>query len=238
MKIRYLIAGDSTLIVEFGEEISPHINEKVRSLMHYLEKKDLDGIVEMVPTYRSLAIHYDPMTLEIKDLKTEIDKGEHEFVCNSSAGRVVEVPVLYGGEYGPDIANVARHNGITEEEVIERHSSKEYLVHMLGFTPGFPYLGGMDEKIATPRLKVPRAMVQGGSVGIAGSQTGIYPVDSPGGWQIIGRTPMKLFDVNREEKFLFAPGDILKFTPVDSDEYKKIEEGAETKIYDTEVQGE
>ena len=222
MEIRYLIAGDSTLIVEFEEKISPSINEKVRALMQHLEEKELDGIIEMVPTYRSLAIHYDPLVLNIKDIEVEVEKCELR-LPNTSTGRVVEVPVIYGGEYGPDIDNVSSHNGVSEEEIIKIHSSKEYLVYMLGFTPGFPYLGGMDSKIATPRLEVPRAMVQGGSVGIAGSQTGIYPVDSPGGWQIIGRTPLKIFDANSDGKFLFNPGDILKFIPIDLDEYKRIE---------------
>lgn len=125
--------------------------------------------------------------------------------------------------FGIDIKNVASYNNLTVDEVIKIHTSREYLIYMLGFTPGFPYLGGMDERIATPRLEVPRTKIYGGSVGIAGSQTGVYPIDSPGGWQIIGRTPLKLYDENREEQILLRAGDFIKFVPITLDEFIEIE---------------
>ena len=137
--------------------------------------------------------------------------------------KIIEIPTTYGGEYGPDIENVANQNRISVEEVIKIHSSKTYLIYMLGFTPGFPYLGGMDERIATPRLKTPRTKIAGGSVGIAGSQTGIYPIDSPGGWQLIGKTPLMLYSPHRESPILLSSGDYIKFVPINEAEYKKIE---------------
>jgi inhibitor of KinA len=145
------------------------------------------------------------------------------------------VPTLYGGEYGPDIEFVATHNNITPEEVIEIHTATPYLVYMLGFTAGFPYLGGMSEKIATPRLKTPRTRIPAGSVGIAASQTGLYPIESPGGWQLIGRTPIKAFSPQSENPFLFAAGDYLKFRAIEQDEYDKIKELSEKGEYVAET---
>ncbi len=135
-------------------------------------------------------------------------------VVNVDPPRRVEIPVCYGGEYGPDLAFVAQHNHLGEAEVIRIHSAREYPVYLMGFTPGFPYLGGMDPAIAAPRLNTPRSRIPGGSVGIAGEQTGIYPVDSPGGWRIIGRTDLRLFDITSEPPFLLAPGDVVSFMPV------------------------
>ena len=153
---------------------------------------------------------------------------------------VIEIPVLYGGEMGPDLENVAKHNHKTPEEVIQIHTSEEYLIYMLGFIAGFPYLGGMSKEIATPRLKSPRVKIDGGAVGIAGEQTGIYPVDSPGGWQLIGRTPLKLYDADREKPILLEAGQYIKFRSVSKKEYKKIEKEVMEQtyqyvIYDKEV---
>ena len=153
---------------------------------------------------------------------------------------VIEIPVLYGGEMGPDIENVAEHNHKTVEEVIKIHTSEEYLIYMIGFIAGFPYLGGMSKEIATPRLKSPRVKIEGGSVGIAGEQTGIYPVASPGGWQLIGRTPLKLYDADREKPVLLEAGQYIKFAAVTEEEYKMIEKEVEDGtykyvVYDKEV---
>lgn len=144
---------------------------------------------------------------------------------------IVEIPVLYGGEYGPDIENIATHNNLSIEEVIKIHTSGEYLVYMLGFTPGFPYLGGMDKRIATPRLKTPRTKIPGGSVGIAGEQTGVYPIESPGGWQLLGRTPLNFFDPNNEKPFLINAGEYIKFVQISEEEYHKIIEQIKNKTY-------
>ena len=168
--VRYLVSGDCAVTVEFGNEISPEINRKIRAFKIALEKEQIEGIVETVPTYRSLLVVYKPEVIRFSALTEKFEK------ILSSMGSiqippptVIEIPVLYGGEMGPDLANVAEHNGLTEEEVVKIHSSEEYLIYMLGFIAGFPYLGGMDKRIATPRLKSPRVKIEGGSVGIAGA---------------------------------------------------------------------
>lgn len=233
---KYLVSGDKALVVEFGNKISEEINSKVRAMMIAIDSKNIDGIVEITPTYRSLMIHYNPLEIDynnlvekIKDIENGLDN------IDIPLPEVIEIPTVYGGEYGPDIENVAQHNGISVDEVIKIHTSKEYLIYMLGFTPGFPYLGGMDEKIATPRLKVPRTKITGGSVGIAGSQTGIYPIDSPGGWQLIGRTPLKLYDVYREKPILLQSGNYIKFVKVDEKQYKEIEDAVKRGEYEYAV---
>ena len=231
-EVRYLVAGDSAVCVEFGNEISPEINKKIRAFKIAVEKSDIPGIVETVPTYRSLLVHYHPEVIGFKALTEEFDK-----LMGSLSSMpippptVIEIPVLYGGEMGPDIENVAEHNHKTVEEVIKIHTSEEYLIYMIGFIAGFPYLGGMSKEIATPRLKSPRVKIEGGSVGIAGEQTGIYPVASPGGWQLIGRTPLKLYDADREKPVLLEAGQYIKFAAVTEEEYKKIEKEVEDGTY-------
>lgn len=240
-EVRYLVAGDSAVCVEFGNEISPEINKKIRAFKIAVEKSDIPGIVETVPTYRSLLVHYHPEVIGFKALTEEFDKlmGSLSSIPIPPP-TVIEIPVLYGGEMGPDIENVAEHNHKTVEEVIKIHTSEEYLIYMIGFIAGFPYLGGMSKEIATPRLKSPRVKIEGGSVGIAGKQTGIYPVASPGGWQLIGRTPLKLYDADREKPVLLEAGQYIKFAAVTEEEYKKIEKEVEDGtykyvVYDKEV---
>lgn len=223
--IKYLTAGDKALVMEFGNEISQEINSKVRAMMLAIDSKELDGIVEIIPTYRSLMIHYNPLNIKYERLLEELKRIENEIDnIDIPLPKVIEIPTVYGGDYGPDIENVVGHSGLTKEDIINIHTSKEYLIFMLGFTPGFPYLGGMDERIATPRLKTPRTKIKAGSVGIAGAQTGIYPVDSPGGWQLIGRTPLKLYDPYSEEPILLQSGNYIKFVEINEKEYKDIEE--------------
>ena len=240
-EVRYLVAGDSAVCVEFGNEISPEINKKIRAFKIAVEKSDIPGIVETVPTYRSLLVHYHPEVIGFKALTDQFDKlmGSLSSIPIPPP-TVIEIPVLYGGEMGPDIENVAEHNHKTVEEVIKIHTSEEYLIYMIGFIAGFPYLGGMSKEIATPRLKSPRVKIEGGSVGIAGEQTGIYPVASPGGWQLIGRTPLKLYDADREKPVLLEAGQYIKFAAVTEEEYKKIEKEVEDGtykyvVYDKEV---
>lgn len=224
MKTKYLISGDKSVVVEFGNTIDEDINKKVMSLMKAIEDSNLNKYVdEMIPTYRSLMINYDPINIDfdaflekLKDLESNIKD------VKTNEKNIIEIHVLYGGEYGEDIANVAKHNNLTEEEVIKIHSSKEYLIYMLGFTPGFPYLGGMDKRIETPRLQTPRIKIPAGSVGIASTQTGIYPIDSPGGWQLIGRTPLKLYDENKENPILLKAGNYIKFIPITKEDFDKI----------------
>lgn len=218
---RILPAGDQALVVEFGNEISEELNRKVQLLNEKIIRKNIGGIVETVPTFRSLMVLYDPSVISFEKLKKLLEaipveeKGGQE-----KKRRVVEIPVCYGGELGPDLADVAAHAGLSEEDVIRLHSEREYNIYMLGFLPGFPYLGGLDERLHTPRLDNPRTRILAGSVGIGGSQTGIYPLDSPGGWRLIGRTPLKLYDPGREEPFLYEAGDYIRFVPITREEYE------------------
>lgn len=229
---KYLNSGDSALNIEFGNSISEEINKKIRAMTLALENQDIEGVVELVPTYRSLMVHYNPSVLCCREL-TEVCKKVERDLDNIelAAPEVIEIPTMYGGEYGPDIENVARHNNITSEEVINIHKSSVYLIYMLGFTPGFSYLGGMDKKIATPRLQSPRTKIPRGSVGIAGEQTGIYPISSPGGWQLIGRTPVELFNPKRENPILLKAGNYIKFKRITEEEYASIKEQAENGMY-------
>ncbi len=234
-----LPAGERGLVVEMGNEISPQINARVRRLATSLSRDNLEGMIEVVPTYRSLLIYFDPLTLERSDLvdsverliasETDLDIAERKEV------RVVHVPVCYGGEFGPDLSYVAEHNGLSVQEVIAIHSSRPYLVYMLGFTPGFPYLGGMSERIATPRLEKPRAKIPRGSVGIAGEQTGLYPVESPGGWRLIGRTPLNPFVPNSATPFLFSAGHYLRFIPISPGEYHDLRRAVEAGLFHPDI---
>ena len=222
-EVRFLLTGDTSVTVEFGNEISTEINAKIRAFNIALQQSKIPGIVETVPTYRSLAVHYDPEVILygalVKKLKGLLGQLDNIQIPPSD---VLEIPVLYGGEEGPDIEFVAEHNGKTVQEVIDIHTSTEYLIYMLGFTPGFTYLGGMSEEIATPRLKTPRVLIPGGSVGIAGAQTGVYPIDSPGGWQLIGRTPVRMYDPDRATPILPEAGQYIKFYAIDKAEYDRI----------------
>ncbi len=222
-KTKYCIAGDQGLLVEYGEGIDPGINAKVRAMAMGLKETKPKGIVEIIPTYRSLLVIYDPILTNPYILEKFM--GELEVSAQKKSippSTVVEIQVCYGKGYGPDIENVARTNGITPNEVIQIHSKSEYLIYMVGFTPGFPFLGGLSEKLFTPRLETPRLKVPKGSVGIANNQTGVYPIESPGGWQLIGRTPLNLFDPGRANPLLYQAGDKIKFIPVTEDEYKEL----------------
>ena len=230
--VRFLLTGDTSLSVEFANEISEAVNHDIRAYKTLLEKAGIPGIVETVPTYRSLMVHYDPLVIRYGPLREKLEQLLVEMdALEIPPSLVLEIPVLYGGEIGPDLPFVAEHSGLSEEEVVRIHSSAEYLIYMLGFTPGFTYLGGMSEKIAVPRLKQPRVKIPAGSVGIAGTQTGIYPIDSPGGWQLIGRTPVKMYDPDRETPILPTAGQYIQFFPVTQDEYDAILQEVEAGAY-------
>ncbi len=225
INMKLLLLGDSAVSAQFGEEICPEINQQVTALRDALEeaaaKGEIQGLGEMVPTYCALLINYNPLVLSYDELSAKLEELSQGLVVKSDTDRqVVEIPVAYGGEYGPDLAEVAAAHGMTEQQVIDIHSQPEYPIYMLGFVAGFPYLGGMSEKIATPRKESPRLKIEAGSVGIAGSQTGIYSVESPGGWQIIGRTPLKLYDTDREQPVLLSAGQYIKFKPISGAEYE------------------
>lgn len=218
---KILPAGDQALVVEFGQEISEELNRKVQILNQKITDRKIEGIVETVPTFRSLLVTYDPAVIGFQKLKQILEKIPADVDMSGDQGHhVVEIPVCYGGEFGEDLLDVAAHAGLSEEEVIRLHSEKEYNIYMLGFLPGFPYLGGLDPRLHTPRLANPRTKIPAGSVGIGGEQTGIYPLDSPGGWRLIGRTPLKLYDPDREEPFLYQAGDYIRFVPITREEYE------------------
>jgi KipI family sensor histidine kinase inhibitor len=233
----FLLAGDSALVVEFGDKVSLDINMKVRKLSLYLEKFPKKGINETVPTYRSLMIHYNPLELSLRTLRNELEKAIVESANMSLFGsRRIIVPIKYGRDYGPDIEDVAAYNKITQEDVIRIHSSMDYLVYMIGFTPGFPYLGELPKSIACPRLTTPRVKVPAGSVGIAATLTGIYPVESPGGWRLIGRTPLKLFNEESDPPSLLHPGDYVRFLSITETDYEHILEKIQAGEYQPAIQ--
>lgn len=218
---RFLPAGDAALTVELGNRIAIPLNRKVRVLALALEKAALPGVIEVVPTYRSLTVYYDPLSLPLADLRREVEAlFERLEAIPLPPPRLVTIPVVYGGEYGPDLPFVARHCGLTEEAVIRLHTRPTYHVYMLGFTAGYAYLGGMPKRLTTPRLPSPRLRVPAGSVGIGGNQTGVYPVESPGGWRLIGRTPLTLFDPGWEVPVLIRPGDQVKFVRITPEDFE------------------
>lgn len=229
-KAKYLICGDRALSMEFGNIISEDLNKKIRAVTTLIEDRRIDGIDEVVPTYRSLMIHYNPLLIDYEELVRILEDIE-ENINNVELPppQTIEIPVLYGGQYGPDIQNVADYNNLRVEEVIQLHTSGKYLIYMLGFTPGFPYLGGMDKRIACPRLSSPRTKIPAGSVGIAGEQTGIYPMESPGGWQLIGRTPLDLFNPARENPILLKAGNYIVFRSIEEAEYMNIKKNLSSK---------
>ena len=234
---KYLAAGESCVVVEFADEISRAANDAVTALTKHMRSQKRVPLMECLPTYRSLAIYFDPTKTTREAVVKEAKSAPAPSAEGGEAGTEIEIPVCYGGEYGPDIVNVAEHAGISEEEVVKRHSAKACHCYMIGFLPGFAYLGGMDESIATPRLANPRTVIKGGSVGIAGKQTGIYPIDSPGGWQLIGRTPLRLFTPEAERPTLIEAGYEVRFVPVSEEEYKKIEAEVAAGTYKPVLKG-
>ena len=213
---RLLPVGDSALLIEFGDEINPDINAQVHTLALALADYAQPGVGEAVPTYRSLLWHYDVLRLSFDEISSLAGQALGRVKSNAPPEpRVVDIPTCYGGELGPDLAFVARHNNLKPKDVMRLHTSTLYPLYMLGFSPGFAYLGGLPGAIATPRLSTPRTQVPAGSVGIASGQTGIYPITSPGGWQLIGRTPLRLFDPQRDPPTLLRPGDRVRFVPID-----------------------
>ena len=215
---RVVPAGDSAILIELGSEVDPEISSMVFTLTDLIRDAGLNSDLEVLPTYRSVLVYYDPLVCSYAEMFDAVNgavEGLAEPTNLNSSLKIVEIPVVYGGDDGPDLHFVADHAGMTEDAVIELHSGTDYRVYMLGFSPGFPYLGGLDERIAAPRLKTPRVSVPAGSVGIAELQTGVYPNAGPGGWRIIGRTSVTLFDVNSSTPSLITPATKVRFIPVD-----------------------
>lgn len=231
-KVKFLTAGDSAVVMEFGSVIDEAVGGEVKRVLHAVEAENIKGVEEVVPTFRSLLVYYRPELISYKKLVKKLEAlYARPAAAENNTKRIIHIPVCYAGEFGEDIKDVAAHTGLTESEIIALHSEKPYLIYMLGFLPGFAYLGGLDKRLHTPRLKNPRTKIPQGSVGIGGEQTGIYPLASPGGWRLIGRTPVKPYDPLRKEPFLYKAGEYIKFDPVSLEEYAAIEKAVAAGAY-------
>ena len=225
--------GDKGVLISFEQKISPESSLLIRQFSSKLKQKPNAAVIEIIPAYASICVVYNPVIAAYGEMvKYCAELLEAENTDEESDSMVFEVPVLYNEQTGPDINFVAEHNKLTIDEVIDIHTSKPYLIYMLGFAPGFCYLGGMDERIAAPRQQVPRQKIKPGTVGIAGTQTGMYPIESPGGWQLIGATPLKLYDPKRNPPVYYKSGDYIKYKAIDEAEFEKISEAQQKGEYE------
>lgn len=219
----FRIAGDRGLLMEFGDIVDPGINRRIRAVTMTIDAKPPEGVLEIIPTYCSIILVYDPLITDPYTLIPILETMERSVKTTEiPEPETTILPVCYHPSLGPDLETLAALHKLTVEEVIAIHTRPLYPIYMLGFTPGFPYLGGLEEKLHTPRLDSPRKIVPAGSVGIANNQTGIYPIESPGGWQLIGRCPIKLFDPRRKEPILLKAGNLLKFKSIDIETYDRL----------------
>lgn len=223
--LRLVPCGDRALLCYLGDGIDPAVNDRVHALRRALRRMAHPAVVEVTPGFHAVLVEFDPVRIRPEQREEMVRKAATQLTDEPALSRTVEIPVCYGGEMGPDLEAVAAHTGLLPEAVVERHTAGQYRVYCLGFSPGFPYMGGLDPALHTPRLADPRVKVPGGSVGVGGEQTGIYPASSPGGWQLIGRTPLRLFDPQRSEPALLQPGDLVRFVPVTSLEYDSLAAG-------------
>ena len=213
------------MTIEFSKEISDITNRKIRFFASEIESANIKGVLETVPTFCSITIYFNPLIISSAKLKRKCLKIIKSYkVCDNNKKRVFLIPVCYSEQYAPDMEDVCKLTNLTKEEVINIHSSTDYLIYMLGFLPGFPYLGGMDKRIEVPRLDSPRTVIPSGAVGIGGKHTGVYPLASPGGWRLIGQTPLKLYDSEREKPILYNAGDYIRFYPITADVFAEIVE--------------
>ncbi len=226
LKPQFEPLGEAALLLRFGDGLEPALTLAVQQLAGLLRQQPAEGVQEFVPSYSALAIHFDPLKTDLDSVAAWVRARlrEHEHTARREPlPRRIEIPVCYGGDYGPDLAAVAAHAGMDEDAAIALHCKPDYTVAMIGFLPGFPYLLGLDPRLAMPRLATPRAEVRAGAVGIGGAQTGIYPQASPGGWRLIGRTPEVLFDLRRAAPSLLMPGDRVRFVAVSPADFKRLE---------------
>jgi inhibitor of KinA len=234
VRLRFLSAGDRALVVEFGDRVDRVVSERVLRLDAIIRSNPPVGIAETVPTFRSLTIYYDPLLTSRAELQRAIgpwlDLGDNP----RSGARLWQVPVCYEGEFAPDLTEVAHLTGLTPTEIIALHSGTRFHVYMLGFLPGFPYMGDLPPQLALPRRADPRLRVPAGSISIATSLTAIYPYESPGGWHLIGATPIRMFDPERPNPALFAPGDAVRFQPIDAAAFASIRQAVANRSYEVE----
>lgn len=236
MDIKVMPAGDSALVVEFGNEINEAVNEKVHALAKKIRQENIPGITEMIPTFRSLLVSYDMLQISYSKLSVMLSVLSRELEMNQMAHhRIVKIPCCYGARFGADLTDMERLTGLSREEIIELHSSVDYKIYMLGFLPGFVYLGGLDKRLEVPRLDTPRVRIGKGAVGIGGNQTGIYPMDSPGGWRLIGGTPVDLYDPEREDPVLLRAGEYIRFVPISIMDYYDIRQEILKGTYSLDV---
>lgn len=232
----FMPAGDRAMVVQFGDAIDEKTNRQVQLLAKWIEKQRTEGVQEVLPTFRSLTVFYDPEKTDYHTLKATLRRADFsESGGSSMEKRIVEIPCCYGGTFGEDLPAMEELTGLSSSEIVQIHSGTDYLVYMLGFLPGFVYLGGLDERIHAPRLSTPRVKIPAGAVGIGGSQTGVYPLDSPGGWRLIGATPLRMYDPEREQPFLCNAGDYIRFCPIDEAQYREIEAQVKAGTYQAKV---
>jgi len=223
--LKIKVINEQSILLYFKEEISEQNYKDVDTTTQYILSKNISAIRDVVPSYRAIMINFDNKQLNYEQLITQLELDDIELSTSNKNDdkKVIHIPVLYNLEVGPDLEEVAKHNNLSIDEVIKIHTDNEYLIYMLGFMPGFPFLGGLDKRLHTPRRSEPRVKINAGSVGIANNQTGLYPSDSPGGWQIIGRTPLKVFDQYSNPMTLYEAGDYIKFYAIDESTFKEIE---------------
>ena len=234
---RFLAAGDTALVIEFGETADRETSERVLALAEALGARAMPGVAELVPTFRSLMVHYDPLRLDAAELEAEIVPLLGHLGAVRQEARHFTLPAVYGGALGPDLAEVAERTGLSQDDVVRLHTSVVYHVYALGFLPGYPYMGDGPEALSLPRRETPRVRVPRGSVCIAFRQAGVYSLESPGGWHLLGRTPVRLFDPRRANAVLLAPGDKVTFKAIPLDEFDRLEADAEAGRLDVTPAG-
>lgn len=236
MNVKIMPAGDAALVVEFGDIIDENVNAHVHALARKIEEQHIEGIMEVVPTFRSVLVRYDVFVCSYSQIRDVVHSlADNLNVLDKTAKKIVKIPCCYGARFGQDLSDMEKLTGLDRDEIIAIHSATDYKIYMLGFLPGFVYLGGLDKRIEVPRLKTPRVKICKGAVGIGGNQTGIYPMDSPGGWRLMGATPIDLYDENRETPILLAAGEYIRFVPISILDYYDIRQEILKGTYRLEV---
>lgn len=229
-------SGDRAMVVEFGNIIDTEVNDQVHALAKRIQEEQVPGIVELVPTFRSLMVYYNPLQTTYRKLETTFKSyGSLKSAAGRGKKRILKIPCCYGARFGQDLADMEKYTGLDRDEIIAIHSSVDYKIYMMGFLPGFVYLGGLDPRIEMPRLQTPRVKIQPGAVGIGGNQTGVYPLASPGGWRLMGGTPVDFYDPDREEPILCKAGEYIRFIPIRIDDYYDIRRMIVNRTYKVEV---